>query len=92
MLIFFSCFIILPVHAGHKQKKKQKHTKHAHKKTAKQKILYGKASFYSNKFKGRRTANGEIFRQKKDPHMGASFSLESGEKDSFDLDMSNSTV
>jgi rare lipoprotein A len=28
-------------------------------------ILYGQASFYSNKFDGRRTANGEIFSQKK---------------------------
>jgi rare lipoprotein A len=29
------------------------------------KILYGTASFYSNKFDGRKTANGEIFSQKK---------------------------
>jgi rare lipoprotein A len=29
------------------------------------KILYGTASFYANKFEGRRTANGEIFSQKK---------------------------
>jgi rare lipoprotein A len=28
-------------------------------------ILYGTASFYSNKFQGRKTANGEIFDQKK---------------------------
>ncbi len=27
--------------------------------------LYGQASFYSNKFEGRRTANGETFSQKK---------------------------
>jgi rare lipoprotein A len=27
--------------------------------------LYGQASFYSNKFEGRRTANGEIYSQKK---------------------------
>jgi rare lipoprotein A len=27
--------------------------------------LYGQASFYSNKFDGRKTANGEIFSQKK---------------------------
>ena len=31
----------------------------------KPKVLYGKASFYANKFEGRRTANGEIFSQKK---------------------------
>jgi len=31
----------------------------------KSKILYGTASYYSNKFNGRKTANGEIFRQEK---------------------------
>lgn len=36
------------------------------KKTAKaKKVLYGMASFYSNKFIGRKTANGEIFNQNK---------------------------
>ena len=29
------------------------------------KVLYGEASFYANKFNGRRTANGEIFSQNK---------------------------
>jgi rare lipoprotein A len=29
------------------------------------KVLYGTASFYANKFEGRRTANGEVFSQKK---------------------------
>ena len=29
------------------------------------KVLYGQASFYSNKFHGRKTANGEIFSQDK---------------------------
>ncbi|MBP6024051.1 septal ring lytic transglycosylase RlpA family protein [Ferruginibacter sp.] len=28
-------------------------------------VLYGQASFYANKFEGRKTANGEIFSQKK---------------------------
>jgi rare lipoprotein A len=28
-------------------------------------VFYGQASFYSNKFQGRKTANGEIFDQKK---------------------------
>ena len=32
---------------------------------AKPKILYGTASFYSNKFHGKQTANGEIFSQQK---------------------------
>lgn len=31
----------------------------------KAKILYGTASYYSNKFNGRKTANGEIFSQEK---------------------------
>ena len=29
------------------------------------KVLYGQASFYANKFHGRKTANGEIFSQEK---------------------------
>lgn len=29
------------------------------------KVFYGQASFYANKFEGRKTANGEIFSQKK---------------------------
>ena len=32
---------------------------------SKPKILYGTASFYSNSFNGKKTANGEIFSQKK---------------------------
>lgn len=32
---------------------------------ASKKILYGMASFYANKFNGRKTANGEIFSQNK---------------------------
>lgn len=34
-------------------------------KTAKPKILYGTASFYSNSFNGKKTANGEIYSHKK---------------------------
>jgi rare lipoprotein A len=32
---------------------------------SKQKTHYGTASFYANKFEGRKTANGEVFSQKK---------------------------
>jgi rare lipoprotein A len=32
---------------------------------SKPKLIYGTASFYSNQFNGRKTANGEIFSQKK---------------------------
>jgi rare lipoprotein A len=42
-----------------KTKKYRKHTE------SRDKIHYGTASFYANKFEGRRTANGEIFTQKK---------------------------
>ena len=44
---------------AHKSHIAQKHSK----KTAD--IHYGTASFYANKFEGRKTANGEIFSQKK---------------------------
>jgi rare lipoprotein A len=41
-------------------------TKAANKSSAiTQRIFYGKASFYSNSFHGKRTANGEIFNQDK---------------------------
>ncbi len=35
------------------------------KKSKANRILYGQASYYANKFEGRKTANGEIFRQSK---------------------------
>lgn len=35
------------------------------KKSSANRILYGQASFYANKFEGRKTANGEIFRHSK---------------------------
>ena len=34
-------------------------------KTSSPKVIYGTASYYSNKFHGRKTANGEIFSQQK---------------------------
>jgi rare lipoprotein A len=34
-------------------------------KSSAKKVFYGQASFYANKFNGRKTANGEIFDQKK---------------------------
>jgi rare lipoprotein A len=39
--------------------------KHVKKKKLSPKILYGTASYYHDKFNGRKTANGEIFSQKK---------------------------
>jgi rare lipoprotein A len=41
------------------------HSKKSKRKTSKEKIHYGTASYYANKFEGRQTANGEIFSQKK---------------------------
>jgi rare lipoprotein A (peptidoglycan hydrolase) len=38
-------------------------------KKEKTRILYGTASFYSNEFEGRKTANGEIFDQKNDSRL-----------------------
>ena len=40
-------------------------TKPGKKTSGKPKIQYGMASFYSNKFNGRKTANGEIFNNQK---------------------------
>jgi rare lipoprotein A len=54
-------FFIVPLHAT--AQKKPGAVKVKAKKTTR--VLYGQASFYSNKFNGRRTANGEIFDQKK---------------------------
>lgn len=44
---------------------KHQKAKKSKREVSKQKIHYGTASFYANKFEGRRTANGEIFSQKK---------------------------
>ena len=43
----------------------QDSTKSTKKSSVKSKIQYGLASFYSNKFNGRKTANGEIFSNQK---------------------------
>jgi rare lipoprotein A len=40
-------------------------SKKSKREVSKQKIHYGTASFYANKFEGRKTANGEVFSQKK---------------------------
>jgi len=65
-------FLSQPVHAQKRktQKKKEARVKHeipTGEKPAKKstRIFYGQASFYSNKFNGRRTASGELFSQEK---------------------------
>lgn len=45
--------------AKHRQSKKGK------REVSKEKVHYGTASFYANKFEGRKTSTGEIFSQKK---------------------------
>ena len=54
-------FFIFPLTVSAQKKKTVKKTET--KKTTR--VFYGQASFYANKFNGRRTANGEIFSQKK---------------------------
>jgi rare lipoprotein A len=48
----------IPQATHHKSKKTKRST-------SKEKIHYGTASFYANKFEGRPTANGDVFSQKK---------------------------
>ena len=61
--VFFGLLIILFTSTVHAQKGVKDSTVSGNKKS--KKILYGQASFYANKFNGRRTANGEIFSQEK---------------------------
>lgn len=44
---------------------KQQKLKKSKRNVSKEKIHFGTASFYANKFEGRKTANGEVFSQKK---------------------------
>jgi len=58
LLVVFICNIPVKVTAQGKPNSKVK----AQKTT---RVFYGQASFYANKFNGRKTASGEIFNQKK---------------------------
>ena len=60
-LIILSIFIISP--PGFSQVKQEKLKAVKKKKNAR--IQYGTASFYHNRFSGRKTANGDVFNQKK---------------------------
>ncbi len=63
-IVFLSIFIgsfILP----NKLLSQSKNIENSIKPKKAKKVFYGQASFYSNKFNGRKTANGEIFSQKK---------------------------
>ena len=60
LLVLYMCLSLLPqiVLSQTKEPGAEKTTQKA------SKVLYGIASFYANKFDGRKTANGEIFSQK----------------------------
>jgi len=60
VLLCFALFFSIPVSA---QKRYSPKTKVA--KFSTRRVIYGLASFYADKFNGRRTANGEIFSQRK---------------------------
>jgi rare lipoprotein A len=60
LVVLMICFSGIPVYSQKKDKKTQLSTnKKSHK------VLYGQASFYANKFHGRKTASGEVFSQEK---------------------------
>lgn len=62
LCILFTCLFFLPAIplAGQSVKSKSSVSKKNPKR-----VLYGRASFYANKFNGRKTASGEIFSQNK---------------------------
>ena len=64
---FLSClfFFITCFQHVNAQKNKQQFEEKVKKSKSVSKTLFGQASFYSNKFEGKRTANGETFSHKK---------------------------
>jgi rare lipoprotein A len=62
LLPFFFCAFLFLGHAVSAQDSTRNSKKNG---SSKAKIQYGIASFYSNKFNGRKTSNGEIFNQQK---------------------------
>jgi len=65
---FIACNLLLKAQGdtGTTSRAEKHHkSKKSKRETSKEKIHYGTASFYANKFEGRKTANGEIFSQKK---------------------------
>ncbi len=61
----FSCaFMVQAQNVSGTSSKSVRHHKHG-REVSKEKTHYGTASFYANKFEGRKTANGEIFSQSK---------------------------
>ncbi len=60
ILVIFSLFLFTPSFGQKKISSKSKNGK-----TVNKRVIYGLASFYHDKFNGRRTASGEIFSQSK---------------------------
>ncbi len=60
ILVIFSLFLFTPSSGQKKISSKSKNVK-----TSNKRVIYGLASFYHDKFNGRRTASGEIFSQSK---------------------------
>ena len=60
VLFFCSFFLSYPTYAQRQSATKKKDTRLSNKR-----VIYGLASFYGDKFNGRRTASGEIFSQRK---------------------------
>ena len=63
--VLFLVFVILPNGQAQGKKSNSVSPKKSASSKSKSTILYGQASFYANKFHGRRTANGETFSQQK---------------------------
>ncbi len=59
------CLLCVSASSNVLAQSKKNSTKKQSVSTKNQRIFYGQASFYANKFNGRRTANGEIFSQDK---------------------------
>jgi rare lipoprotein A len=64
LLFIFSAFALKAQETNVVSSTSAKHHK-SKREVSKEKIHFGTASFYANKFEGRKTANGEIFSQKK---------------------------
>ena len=63
--ILFSNTSLIAQDIKKEKDKKEKKEKDDKEKKEKTRILYGTASFYSSKFQGKKTANGDVFDQKK---------------------------
>ncbi len=63
--IYTILFFLLSLHVQSQKNISYNETKETSEKIEKTAVIYGTASYYSNKFHGRRTASGETFSQQK---------------------------